>query len=599
MSIHSLTDQLTTLCLQEDRLADLPELTQASIALYKCGLNVFPVPRPEEIRLKAKINSNDKELLGKIPYILNSLFYQRMHLCDQSCNQRELVSGRLCPGSKPGINFVDLFHNANIAVMTGKLSGNLGIVDCDTQDSFEIMQKEFNKRNLPYWGYFTSRGGNLLIRIMEGEINNLPKSNFNNVEIWGRHHYCILPPSVHQIGVIYTWMDGYNPINLSQSSKPLKEISVSDLDWLGVTLHSKKTINLDLYGLPEITRHISDANRRILAGSINKGERNTLLTKVIYDLAGCVKEELIQYDEAIGLLHWKADNCNPPFPHKQINSILKSALNKQDLTRSKDYYAKAISRGNNSIFYKAQAFYKSYNWQSLHGRFHLTDRSVFLALCSRLKLDGKSVFRASYREILDISNIQSLLTIRNSLLRLQKMGLISHFGSDPSGAFTYSFGEQVISTNCNTISTCNSSVTASGSEKHSLPIGNNIQDVFLKLGKVSWLIYEHLQFTPEPTITSLAKRCKLAISSTSKALNKMLELGLVNHSKSEMLYYVKEFTEGEMINFCNQLYAYGKSDQRRKIIKRDQEIHVNKKLAQARSNFIRPGSEKSTNTHGN
>jgi len=233
--------------------------------LYNRGLNVFPVPRPEEV---LRMSNNYPQKFApdsKPPYTLAPLFSSRLHRCDWQCEEQERKTNRPCKCNNSGSDFENLFANANLAVMLGRTSGNLVCVDCDSMQAFTKILDEFSSLRLNYWAFTTGRGGNLLFRLANGEAINSQKTRIGDVQVWGNKHYCILPPSVHPSGVVYSWLNDQDPREDLARHEPPPLIHLEQLSWLGVQRNGRQGWSLDLHGLPAWTQYLSDHSRRILS----------------------------------------------------------------------------------------------------------------------------------------------------------------------------------------------------------------------------------------------------------------------------------------------------------------------------------------------
>ncbi len=72
-----------------------------------------------------------------------------------------------------------LFDNrAGLFVMVGRISRNLTILDCETEDEADYHAREFAKRGLCPWRVATARGGHFWWLSAEGELANVPQKNF-------------------------------------------------------------------------------------------------------------------------------------------------------------------------------------------------------------------------------------------------------------------------------------------------------------------------------------------------------------------------------------------------------------------------------------
>jgi len=558
----------------------------AAINLYKLGFNVLPVCPPKLVASLSKLFPEKYSPSDKLPYILKPLLHSRMHYCGPLCSERESRTGNRCRGSQSDIDFLHLFENANIGSILGKTSGNLVCLDCDTSVAFKEAIYGFQSRGLGYWAYETSRGGNILFRLAEGESKNYTKCTIPNAQIWGNNRFCVLPPSIHSSGAVYTWLEDANPIKqLLGTQSPI--LSIQQVDWLGIQLNDNRAPKSDLFGLPEWTRYLSEKNRRILASEIEEGERNTMLTKATYDVAACIDQGLVDYPDAEKLLFWTASRCLPPYPKCKITSMLRSALIKENRQLSKEYYSNNVSSPSKDLIQTATQFLADHDWRT-HGRTAQTDRAVFGACICRARFDRDVSFRASSREIADLANLQQHKTALVALNRLREKGILRLVGKDDCHANRYTFGDVVLIPNHPTINQLkNSGVLGNDQERiEFLPRSPAEQDVFLRLGKVSWIVWKHLVSNPEPKQCDICRKTNLNQPAVSKALVTLQLHGLVNYSQAEGLYVGECFAEDEFNNLALALDVFGKSDCRREKFSLDREIYTNWKIASAKQKIL-------------
>jgi hypothetical protein len=498
----------------------LSSIQQEAIDLYRRGLNVFPVMRPEEVSMLSRLFPQKYSPNEKRPYQLNYLFTSRLHLCGPQCTSR---NGRRCQGDLPGVRFIDLFHNKNLAVMLGRTSGNLVCLDCDEKEAFKTALKEFGSRGLKFWAYTTSRGGNLLFRIKEGETANQKECGIDGAEIWGYNHFCVLPPSVHSTGVIYTWLENYGAHQEPGSNKFVPLLEFDQVEWLGIKLKKSRKQKVNLHGLPDWTKCLSESTRGVLTSVIQEGQRNIQLTKATYDIAAAIQNGYANYQEGETLLFEAASRCIPPYPASQIRQMLKSAMQKPGLELSKEHYSG--TEFDYSFLERVQKFSAVYDWQS-HNRTSHTDRAVFNACIERFRMDGKTIFRASSREIAMLANIQQHHTVSVSLQRLCRFDLIRYEGKDRIGSNLYSFGEIVRNAGQPTINTSNySGLTSSTGATQVLPQSPAEQDVFRKIGHVGQIVWNYLKQCPARTAAEIARACGLKASGVRPSLKKILIMG--------------------------------------------------------------------------
>ena len=561
----------------------IPGIVVEASDLYNRGLNVFPVPRPEEV---IRLTERYPQMFApgsKPPYILEPLFISRMHHCDWQCDEQERKTGRPCKCRNSPAGFESLFTNANLAVMLGRTSGNLVCVDCDNEEGFRQILNEFSSRGLSFWAFATSRGGNLLFRLADGEAKNLPKTSIQDVQIWGNRHYCVLPPSVHPSGVVYSWLKDQDPLENLARHEPPPLLHLDQLEWLGVQRNSRRGKPLDLYGLPAWTKHLSDHSRRILSSHIMEGQRNSELTIAVYDVAAAITADLVSYKDAQALVREAATNCIPPYPIKHVDGMLKSALSKRDLTRSKDYFSNKNDISDSIP--SAISFLETHDWRS-HGRFALIDQAVYRACVVRALMDGRASFRASAREVAELANIQQHQTSMRALTRLSRMGIIHHEGKDALGISLFSFGDEVFFRQHTTNTTCKSSgVLVEKDFQTLLPKSASEKDVFLKLGKASWLVWTTLLTHPGSRLSDIAHICHLYPSTIKRTLQNLIKWGLVTYSPAEGVYFAEILDEAALADIAAQLGSNGNSIRRKNKHTREREIRTNQLIASARKRF--------------
>ncbi|HNR03034.1 MAG TPA: bifunctional DNA primase/polymerase [Anaerolineaceae bacterium] len=555
----------------------------SAMDLYSRELNVFPVLKPESMRILAQLYPHAYSKGEKRPYLLQPLFTSRMHLCDEFCLERERKNIRKCPGSKSGIAFQDLFLGSNLGVMMGRTSSNLACIDCDSVDAFKDIHNEFVDRKLDFWAYLTSRGGNLLFQVEEHQFDNHPKNQRSDIEIWGANHFCVLPPSVHESGVIYTWLQDHNPFSGKWTSGGAPRLSVKDLDWLGID-RSHRQINLPMDGLPTWTCMLSIPNQKILAGVLTQGTRNSQLVKPAYEIAALIVKGLISEEDGLSALLQSASRAIPPYPENKVRQMMKSALKKNGLTTSREHYGGCEKK---YIWDQAISFAATYNWGS-HGRTALTDQAVFRACCERCRMDSGQPFRASVREISELANISSLKTTTRATRRLVARGLIEFDQKTTGGVFCYVFGKTLGFGNDHINTTCNTSVVTTKHEKPiSLVSRDLLDDIFGKIGRVSRICWEYLIYHPEDTISKLAKNTKLHYHSVYYNIPRLIQLGFVSRSRAEGLFIGEDLSNDELLVIAKDLGVLGKTHERRRIHEIEREIRVNQALCQKRREVMK------------
>jgi hypothetical protein len=574
-----------TVILAPDFFQPLTSSQLAALDYYRRGLNVFPIPRPDEYERRG--------IDGKPAYLLTPFYRSRLHLCGPECRRREIETGLRCIPTEAA-TFEQLFYRANIGCMTGRTSGNLLDIDCDSLEAFHKVKRELDSRNIPYWQFTTGRGAGFLMRIIEGEAANIPegKCPIPDCQLWGNSQYVVLPPSVHRTGVLYEWEQ--EPRFCYPIGEPPPAVSITALAWLGAELQKQPGKAPEMYGLPAWTIGISEANRRRLASppGPNSHQRNTNLTPVVYDLAALVKRGAAELRDVESLLFDYCDKCD--YPRRKVQGMLESALKKSGLTTSREY-REVIHQPENKPYQLAQLFADSYDWRQ-RGRTATTDRAVFLACIERARLESKyPTFRASVREVGELANV-SKNTAAAALDRLchtlatargaDAPPLLSKSYSDDQrvNANRYTFTETALTVpNWDIISTCKNSVPISHTQNT-----DGKQDVF-NGKRAKQRVYEGMLTGDGWQISELARALKMHRETVSRAVAWLVLHGLAVFSQSEGLYYGEPKTADELERLSAALGPLGKADKRRRDNERTREIRANLALAEERRRWSARG----------
>jgi DNA-binding transcriptional ArsR family regulator len=359
------------------------------------------------------------------------------------------------------------------------------------------------------------------------------------------------------------------------------------MEWLGAQL-AKQTKGQ--WESPELvqgkawTINLSRNNRRILNSVLVDGSRNTNLTKPTYDIAALVKEGIVEYSEGLQLLLDAAARCN--YPESNVRQMLRSAMRKSDLTPATEYYQeKSIS--TSQPWQLALAFALSWNWT---GRTAQTDRNVFLACTERARLDNRDVFRCSQREIAELAACaretakKALYRLRGDIKDTKTPKLLTYVCRDiNSGASMYSFSEFLDSPSVT--SPLSSLVVCGGLTMEGLkPNTESEKDLFGRQ-KVAWRVWRHLCKQSEPSKSAVARATGLHWSSVSRALDWLLQLGMVTYGEAENRYFGEHFTDEALGEIAKSIGVYGRSEKRRLHHQLEREKRANVMLARARSGW--------------
>jgi len=558
----------------------LTETQTTAIDMRRRGINVIPLPGPYEVR--AQPDYDPANVHKKPPYgLLAWFFFNRLHICGPDCFERERRTGRKC--LPPGATFFDLFLHCNIGAILGRISGNLTSLDCDTAEAFQKVIEAFQERWLNFWAFTSHDGrGHVMFILAEGEAANNDVCKIKGVNIMGHSHYVCLPPSVHPSGECYTWLKATNPYYyLPMGEKPPK-LHLADLDFLGIELRYKKgdkrTYNLE--GLPESVYSLPKEQQRILTTRPAQDYRNIAITSVLYQMVALLNNDLMYQDEITDILEWFANRCTPPYPERQLASMIKSAIKRKDL--------KLAHRPNGPQPWEfALSFAASYTWT---GRTGQTDRAVFLACCRRSQLDGKELFRASTREVAELANLGDKSTAKKSLLRLIAAGLLKRIVQDErSQALIYKFTDTVLKQPCdkNRLRLLphyqrqgeDNGVISEGVKVASIAMTLTTQEQdYFKNHKVAYRVWEYLCQVPA-TVTGTAKATGQSLSAVSESIKTLVAHGLVTRNAADGLCYGEKASNDKLERLAAVRGTLGYSDRRKREHVREREIRLSLRTA--------------------
>ncbi len=328
------------------------------------------------------------------------------------------------------------WDRCNLAVMCGRTSRNLFVIDAETMEALDKHLLDAQRRQLPVWAAHSTRGGHLYFLCQDGEVENVKPGILPDAEIRGRNGYVIAPPSVHPSAAYYEWIrrDGEEP----------PTVQAAQIDWLvdvegqPVTLKVKRPRALtssspvavlarsvaEQYRQPGEERfwHLSRKTLHYLqgGGQLTQGTRNRRLFEAACDMSGCnfassdIRNWLGEQAFQSGLPAWEIDKTLDSALGRLRQPVRKRGTTPTAPTKRPRYAIAAI---------QAQA------WT---GRTSTTDRMVAYALYERLRQGGNQdgAFRASYRELRVLARIGNNNTIKNALRRLVDAKIVVPAGKD-------------------------------------------------------------------------------------------------------------------------------------------------------------------------
>ncbi|MGJ3239206.1 MAG: bifunctional DNA primase/polymerase [Anaerolineae bacterium] len=381
----------------------MSDLQHQAYALYDLGLNIMPQPIAQK---------------GGYPW--KRLQYTRLHRDDDNYGVRNLFAGE-----------------ANLAVMCGATSGNLFVIDCESQTSFTYHLSQMRKRKIPIWAVASSRGGHIYLRAKNGEVHNVEPGILRDTEIKGQHGYVLAPPSIHPSGVPYQW--------LCQEGDNIPTVNVKQISWLRDRHGEAITLSYD----PPPTRNrgkwtigpispasnLSQTTRDYLTNGtrLPEGTRNNRLFKAACDLNG----NQYNHSEAESILTPIAAMSGLPMP--EIQATIQSAYSRPRTPSRPQERTITIMTWRYALLWGIK-----HQWNS---RTASSDRALFLALVERARVSSNEndVFRASIRELSELATLGTT-TVQNGLKRLTEEKIIQKCGYDKiSQASLWRFDDRIIS----------------------------------------------------------------------------------------------------------------------------------------------------------
>lgn len=345
---------------------------------------------------------------------------------------RRLVTTRIAREYIP-----ELFDNqVGIFVMTGRLSMNLAVLDCETPSAAETHAAEFRRRGIAPWIVSTARGEHFYWLSANGEVANVaPDKTGGEWEIRGNGKYCLAPPSVHPTGVIYDWV--------SRPGRLPPILSNLDLDWLPLTPKLEERRQFVFTAKP--FAELAQATRDFIDNGAPEGQRNNRLFKAACDMAGNDYTEQTARD----LLFPPAKKSG--LSHREIEITLRSAFASGRKPRTPSKPESVTHPRKLPTYLAAAAFADRHHWTRMTGEKNGrpcsvspdTARRVFVAICERSRRDNAEVFRASAREIAELAAVTPP-TAQAALACFHAAGLIRPRGYSKVGASLFAFGRAIV-----------------------------------------------------------------------------------------------------------------------------------------------------------
>jgi Bifunctional DNA primase/polymerase, N-terminal len=196
----------------------------------------------------------------------------------------------------------------NIGIVTGKISG-LFVVDIDSEDAFQKILQLLPNRALPQtWISKTAKGYHLYFRYHDEILSKSAVRIAEGIDIRADGGYIVAPPSRHEKGVFYKWMENHSPADL-----PLGDIPEEILKFLSRQPQGGLS--------PATALPVS----QMIGHPIKQGNRNEMLTRIF----GFLLNNLPPYTAACLMYVVNKYYCEIPIPEEEVSNIIDSITKKE------------------------------------------------------------------------------------------------------------------------------------------------------------------------------------------------------------------------------------------------------------------------------
>ncbi|MCX5831171.1 MAG: bifunctional DNA primase/polymerase [Deltaproteobacteria bacterium] len=203
--------------------------------------------------------------------------------------------------------------SAMVGICTGEVSG-IFVVDCDTQEGYEAVQKLLPESLLMPTARTPRGGWHLYFRWMEDYKLTVGAGVLPGVDFRGQGGYIIAPPSTNAEGKAYAWQDGL-PLDVELPSMPGALSSALNNN----KVHYRGGVDSSVDSDDFFTVGRRDEDLFSIANALVRGN---------------LPEKIIK--QALDII---ASNCKPPFPSSEAEEKIRSAMvraERRDRTLSTD-----------------------------------------------------------------------------------------------------------------------------------------------------------------------------------------------------------------------------------------------------------------------
>lgn len=533
------TDQIQTILdTNQILMSGLTKIQREAYKLYDVGFNVIPQP------------------IGKKGgYAWRNAQFTRLNRNDDNYGLRSLFAGQ-----------------CNIAIMCGRTSGNLFVIDCESRGTFLYHINKLREKKIPLWAAKTARGGHIYLQATDGEVQNITSGILHEAEIKGCNGYVLAPPSIHPSGIKYEW--------IAQEGEKPPQVKSKQINWLQDK--AGQHIKLEIQENPKTKRgawtmsiispasKLSNKTRDYIKNGHNipRGTRNNRLFSAACDLNGCGYSE----NETEHILSPQAAISGLPIP--EIKATIRSAY-----SRSRE---PARPEKNTNIINETWRY--ALLWASQHqwtNRTNASDRALFLALIerSRIASNENELFRASIRELAELARLGTA-TVQSAIKRLKNQGYIIKYGHDKkSGASLWQFTNSII--NQAKKIELNSDTIRVPPHWLSYSVSLFNSDVLERgaLGRSVSFVYHYLLEQKEPMLpVVIAESLFISVNQVNYALRKLKACGLI--VRGSVGWVCLDFSSDEIEAMFEDVQ--GKGEARAERFRRERQFRAGRLLSDAR-----------------
>jgi hypothetical protein len=209
-----------------------------------------------------------------------------------------------CPSPEEARGWLRAWPEAGVAIVTGAISG-LIVLDIDLRHGGDaaLADLEYEHGRLPATVECrTGGGGRHLYFAHPGVLIRNKVGLASGVDLRGDGGYVVAPPSLHESGLRYAWVEGCDPASIGIAPLP---------DW----------VLRQVIDEPARRGHPTAYWRRLVVDGVPAGERNN----TIASLAGHLLRHGV--DAAVVmelLLCWNRVRCRPPLADDEVAAVVTS-----------------------------------------------------------------------------------------------------------------------------------------------------------------------------------------------------------------------------------------------------------------------------------